>query len=261
MTTVDVVIPTYRETWRLFRAINSAKKQTYPVSTIWVIDDGSEKPVVDEIEKYFLADKQVVFKSVPHTGLPGKLREIAINDSAADWIAFLDADDYWVDKKLEKQLSLAQLMQSELVYSNATKITDSEMDLYFLDNQFCPSATFYDLVSDNKIINSTVLVRRDNLLEIGTYCSTANVRAVEDYATWLRLSTKIKFAGSPEPLIFYQVSPKGLSQENTPNRRVFALADFLTWSKELPVKGLAKRLKTVWKRAYVVLQLIRESLI
>jgi glycosyltransferase involved in cell wall biosynthesis len=261
VTTVDVVIPTYRETWRLFRAINSAKKQTYPVSTIWVIDDGSEKPVVDEIEKYFLADKQVVFKSVPHTGLPGKLREIAINDSAADWIAFLDADDYWVDKKLEKQLSLAQLMQSELVYSNATKITDSEMDLYFLDNQFCPSATFYDLVSDNKIINSTVLVRRDNLLEIGTYCSTANVRSVEDYATWLRLSTKIKFAGSPEPLIFYQVSPKGLSQENTPNRRVFALADFLTWSKELPVKGLAKRLKTVWKRAYVVLQLIRESLI
>jgi glycosyltransferase involved in cell wall biosynthesis len=259
--TVDVVIPTYRETRRLFRAVNSAKCQTYPVSTIWVIDDGSEKTIVDEIERHFLGDKQVVFKSVPHTGLPGKLRELAINDSVADWIAFLDADDYWVDQKIAKQLSLAQLTQSGLVYSNATKISDSGTDLYFPDNRFCSSATFYDLVSDNKVINSSVLVRRKNLLKIGTYCSSSNVRLVEDYATWLRLSTEIKFAGSPEPLLFYQVSPGGLSHENTPNTRIFALADFLTWSKQLPAQGLSARLNSLVKRAYVIFQLLRELLL
>jgi len=260
VTSVDVVIPTYKETRRLFRAVNSAKSQTYPISTIWVIDDGSEQSVVDEMERHFLGDKQIVFKSVSHTGLPGKLRELAVKESEAEWIAFLDADDYWIDQKIANQLLLAQHQQSDLVHSNAIKVSHSEKNLYFSNDQFNSSPTFYDLVSDNKLINSSVMVRRKKLLEIGTYCSSSNLRAVEDYATWLRLSTRVKISGSYTPLVVYEVSPEGLSAEDSSDRRIIALEDFLTWSRALPTQGLLARCKSALQRFFVLLQICKERI-
>lgn len=260
MTSVDVVIPTYRETLRLFRAVDSAKRQTHSVSKIWVLDDGSEKSVVDEIREKFLGDEQVVFKSVPHTGHPGKLRALAIGSSSADWIAFLDADDYWVDTKIAKQLDLAKLSNSDLVHSNALKVTDTNMQLYFPEGRFYSSPSFCELVSDNKFINSTVLVRRRQLVNIGEYCTSSKVTA-EDYATWLRLAVHVKLVGTQEPLTFYQVSPEGLSHKHSPYKRIVALRDFLKWSKGYKTKVLADRLKLMRFRGCVVLQIFRDLLI
>jgi glycosyltransferase involved in cell wall biosynthesis len=261
MTTVDVVIPTYRETARLFRAVDSAKRQTFSISTIWVLDDGSDQSVVDEIAARFSGDKQVVFKSVPHTGTPGKLRAMAIGYSSADWIAFLDSDDYWADDKTAKQLELAQQSRSDLVHSNAMKITNTDMEPYFPSGKFFPSPSFCKLVSDNKLINSSVMVRRMKLLEVDTYCTSSKVSGVEDYATWLRLATKAKLVGSPEPLTFYEVSPDGLSQQISPNKRIFALKDFLTWSRGRSTTGFVDRLGSVWHRGCVALRIFRESLV
>jgi len=261
MTTVDVVIPTYRETLRLFRAVDSAKRQTHSVSKIWVLDDGSEKSVVDEILERFSGDKQVVFKSLPHSGVPGKLRAVAISDSSAEWIAFLDSDDYWVEEKIEKQLNLAHLYDSDLVHANATKVTDKSTELYFPEDQFFSSPSFRELLSDNKLINSSVMVRRAKLIEKGTYCKSSKAIGVEDYATWLRLAVDAKLVGSPEPLTFYQVSPQGLSQKNPPYKRVLALTDFLKWSKGYKTEGLADRLKLFRIRLDVVRQIFRDLLI
>lgn len=261
MTTVDVVIPTYMETDRLFRAVDSAKRQTHSVAKIWVLDDGSEKSMVDEISERFSGDKQVVFKSFPHRGVPGKLRALGIGYSSAEWIAFLDSDDYWVDEKIAKQLDLAQQGNSDLVHSNATKVTDEGAELYFPKAQFFSSPSFRELVSDNKLINSTVIVRRTKLIEIDTYCTSSKAIGVEDYATWLRLATKVRIVGSPEPLAYYQVSPQGLSQKNSRYKRVHALLDFLKWSNGQKTKGFADRLNLMKLRGCVVWQIFRGLLI
>ncbi len=261
MTTVDVVIPTFRETGRLFRAVDSAKRQTHSVSKIWVLDDGSEKSIVDEISERFSGDKQVVFNSFPHSGVPGKLRALGIGYSSAEWIAFLDSDDYWVDEKIAKQLELANQNNSDLVHSNATKISDKGAELYFPKDQFLSSPSFRDLVSDNKLINSTVIVRRTKLIEIDTYCTSSKAIGVEDYATWLRLATKVKLVGSPEPLTFYQVSPHGLSQKNPPKKRIRALLDFLKWSNGKKNNSSAGGVISMKLKGRVVLQIFRDLLI
>jgi glycosyltransferase involved in cell wall biosynthesis len=258
---VDAVIPTFQETTRLFRAVESVKNQTYPVSKIWVIDDGSDKAVVDQIHSMFNADTQVFFRSLPHSGIPGKLREWAISQSTAEWIAFLDADDYWDKQKIEIQMELATRTKAEAVFSNALKVSDVDLGEYFPRDDFKTVLEFRDLVSDNKLINSSVVVAREKLLSIGTYCSSHNVRAVEDYATWLRVSTTTKFVGTAEPLTFYQISPGGLSRESHPDRRIFALSDFLLWRKERSALKSEFGLGHTWQRLRVLAQLIREFLL
>jgi glycosyltransferase involved in cell wall biosynthesis len=258
LTTVDVVIPTFRETTRLFRAVESAKNQTHPVSKIWVVDDGSEDSVIREITKRFKGDDQVIFTSFPHSGIPGKLREWAITHSNSEWIAFLDADDYWLQQKISSQLHLAEQTDAEGIFSNATIVTDSDTHLYFPEDSFRDKVTFLDLLSENRLVNSSVLVRRLRLLDIGIYCSSSNVRGVEDYATWLRLSTKITFVGSPEPWTFYQVSAGGLSKENV--SRIFAFADFLDWSRENTDKNLGEKAVSFIQRATVILRVATEFL-
>jgi glycosyltransferase involved in cell wall biosynthesis len=259
METVDVVITTFNETTRLFRAVASAKSQTLPVQKIWVIDDGSDPRVVEQIGTAFRDDPQVEIVSLGHSGIPGISRKSGISRSSADWIAFLDADDYWHESKIMKQLSLAGEYKATLVYTNALKVGAGVSGTYFSSQQFREKLLPRHMIKENCLINSSVLVRRSKLIEIDLYADLANVRAVEDYATWLRLSATLSFSGLSEPLTFYTISESSLSREVVVDRRPFALVDFLSWSKNRKHDRLISRVKFFLFRTRVLFQLLREQ--
>lgn len=231
MIEVDVVIPSYNETERLVRAIRSVKAQTHPVSRIWVIDDGSNSAVVNELKEALNGDDQVEAVFLPHSGAPGISRHWAITRSTADWIAFLDSDDSWHPKKLEVQLALVTKVGALATFTNALRIYEGQSRPFFPETGFKQTLGFGDFINSNPVINSSVMVSREELMRVGGYCDSRNARAVEDYATWLRISASSSFVGCPEPLTFYSVSPAGLSHAG-PDRRTHALVDFLTWSRE-----------------------------
>ena len=98
---ISVIIPTYNRYEFVNRAINSVINQTYKDIEIIVVDDCSEDPRYQELSKnknikYFRLDKR--------SGLPACGRNLGIKNSLGEWVAFLDDDDYWVEKKLEKQM-------------------------------------------------------------------------------------------------------------------------------------------------------------
>ena len=98
---ISVIIPTYNRYEFVNRAINSVINQTYKDIEIIVVDDCSEDPRYQELSKnknikYFRLDKR--------SGLPACGRNLGIKNSSGEWVAFLDDDDYWVEKKLEKQM-------------------------------------------------------------------------------------------------------------------------------------------------------------
>ena len=74
-----------------------------------------------------------------------------------------------------------------------------------------------------------MLVHSEFIEEVGRYPDSAEVRAVEDYATWLRISTLTKMKGVAEPLVFYEVSPGSLSRVEKKVTRVHAQTDFTNW--------------------------------
>ena len=230
MELVDVVITTYNETTRLFRAVDSVKSQTTRVNKIWIVDDGSGDSVVEEVISAYKLDNQVELVLLGHSGTPGVSRKSGVLKSSADWIAFLDADDYWHPEKIEKQLDESHKSSAHLIFTNAFKVHRGHLEPYFPRENFRKKLKFRHMIKENKLVNSSVLVKRSYLDLVNSYADLINVRAVEDYATWLRLSSLIEFVGLPEELTYYSVSDTSLSRESKIDKRLFALVDFLIWS-------------------------------
>jgi hypothetical protein len=88
---------------------------------------------------------------------------------------------------------------------------------------------------------------RELLMEVGVFASTPHVRAVEDYATWLRCISITSFSYIDTPLVDYEISELGLSAGSVMDARIFAISDFLVWLKTTALidKKTSKRLRTI----------------
>jgi teichuronic acid biosynthesis glycosyltransferase TuaG len=261
MEVVDVVITTFNETSRLFRAVTSVKKQSFKVNKIWIVDDGSTDSVVEEMRSTFNKDVEVELVLLEHSGTPGISRKTGVLKSSAEWIAFLDADDYWHPEKIEKQLKEASACDGHFVFTNAYKIRDHSLESYFPKISFRRNLKFRHMIKENKIVNSSVLVRRRYLHLVDIYADLINVRAVEDYATWLRLSSITQFVGLSEELTYYSVSGDSLSRESNIDKRLFALVDFLIWSLKHKSITASTGIRQLICRVLVACQIVRETLI
>src|ERR1019366_2789020 len=94
---VSVIIPAYNAGQRIARAIASALAQTRPVLEIIVVDDGSTDDTA-KVASSFGPPVQVTSK--PNGG-PASARNLAASLAQGDWLAMLDADDWWFPRKNE----------------------------------------------------------------------------------------------------------------------------------------------------------------
>ena len=95
---ISVVIPTYNRYEVLQRALNSVFAQTHPPYEIIVIDDGSTDTTQQIAQdfpniKYFHQENRGVSSA----------RNLGIEKSTQNWVAFLDSDDEWHKDKLKEQ--------------------------------------------------------------------------------------------------------------------------------------------------------------
>lgn len=104
---VSVVIPTYRRSDTLLRAINSVCLQTYNNVEIIVVDDNASFPEVREQNERLLLDypKIVFVKNEKNLG-GGLSRNVGIKISKGKYVAFLDDDDEYLPNKIEEQMKL-----------------------------------------------------------------------------------------------------------------------------------------------------------
>ena len=227
--TVDAVIPTFENYRMLKEAVNSCKAQSHKVSQIIIVDDGSSNSITESLKLEYGEDAQVKLILLPHSGLPGVGRAVGIQNSTADWIAFLDSDDTWDISKIQLQLKLASESRASLIYTNAQVFGNSGESGALLP--LLPERlTFRQLAKDNLVINSSVLVKRSVFNTSIKYATSPRVRAAEDYATWLRIKSKYKFAGINLPLTNYRISETSIRKENEHDPRIYALADFIMWT-------------------------------
>src|SRR5262249_8285258 len=101
---VSVVIPYYRAISTISRAISSVLAQTVQPLEILVVDDGSSDNVAEELQKFGSA-VTLIRKA---NGGVATARNTGIDHARGEWIAFLDADDYWEPVKLECQLAASE---------------------------------------------------------------------------------------------------------------------------------------------------------
>ena len=113
--TFSVVIPTYQRERTVGRAVESAIAQTFPAEEIIVVDDGS----TDNTQNLIRTFPSVRYVRQEQAG-SAAARNRGVQEACANWIAFLDSDDWWESDHLER-------------IASAIEATRGEADLYFDD--------------------------------------------------------------------------------------------------------------------------------
>ncbi|WP_372716856.1 glycosyltransferase family 2 protein [Novipirellula sp.] len=98
---ISVVIPCYNASVFIRETLDSVRSQTYKPLEVIIVDDGSTDDSVAIAESYGS------FVSVIQQENQGEsvARNRGIEEAKGDWIAFLDADDVWAPKKLQRQVA------------------------------------------------------------------------------------------------------------------------------------------------------------
>ena len=95
---ISAVIPTYNRGTLVSRAVRSALEQSRPPDELIVVDDGSSDDTAERLEPY--RDRIRYVRQANAGGSAARNRGVA--DAVHPWVAFLDSDDYWRPRHLER---------------------------------------------------------------------------------------------------------------------------------------------------------------
>ncbi|MBC7905692.1 MAG: glycosyltransferase family 2 protein [Rhodospirillaceae bacterium] len=204
--TVSVVIPAHNAEETLARALDSVFAQTLqPFETI-VVDDGSRDGTRRIAESY-----NVRVLSRPMCEGASSARNLGIQAARGQLIAFLDADDEWLPRKLELQLPLFT-QRIEFVSCGALLIDTNGVDrgsVYTDRRPVSGENAWRTLLAYNYIATPSVVARRDALLAVGGFDPALPFG--EDQDMWIKLSMRGMLGYVDEPLVLVHMSPNSLS--------------------------------------------------
>lgn len=198
---VSVVIPAFNAAKFIVETIESVLKQTYQPIEIILVDDGSYDSTVSLVEENF--GDRVRLVSQKNAG-PSAARNRGICESSGKYIAFLDADDIWLPKKIEKQVAVMEkhpelgLICGDMIdFDSNGRETKSHFEkngfdeIFFGDGLYIVNA-FFKLFNKNFISTPTVILRR-SILDMRDLFPL-EFRFSEDHIFWLDLAKKNSFA-------------------------------------------------------------------
>jgi GT2 family glycosyltransferase len=225
---VSVLIPAYNAERFVGRAIESALAQTVPVLEVIVVDDGSTDGTVAAAAAF--GDRVKVI-SKPNGG-PASARNLAARHARGDWLATLDADDWWFSYKNEIQLAdsgHADIGMSHCRFDHRNDRPPAEV-------------TFQDLWRYNWIGNSTVMLRRTVFDRVGGFNEDRRLISVEDYNLWLRIAAAGVRIHTCDHILVHYTTGVGISSnlERLMQASLFNLDD-IEEKCQLPAATVAQR--------------------
>lgn len=222
MPKVSVIIPAYNCAKYITEAIESVLKQTYTDFEIVVVNDGSTDNT-EEVLKEYIENGIVNYIYQKNKGVSAA-RNRGIISAKGDYIAFLDADDFWEPEKIGQQVEAFQEYPGAgLSFSNYQKVDESKgiqqlgfcgrVDDWFNKHRVTPDLAYgwlyRELLIGDCVITISVLVKRAVLEEIGLFDETFKIG--EDYDLWLRIAQKYPLLYINRVLCKYRYRPDSAS--------------------------------------------------
>jgi len=209
---VSVIIPTYNRCRLLAETLTSVCRQTWHDHEIIVVDDGS----VDGTRRLVAASSdQLVYHHIQHAGASAA-RNAGLDIAGGEYIAFLDSDDLWKPRFLERMMAaLDAAPVAGFVYCDyATFDAHGMVQRAYLPPQHKQRGNlFTQLLETDFISTGALLIRRRCFHRIGRF--DPDLEIAHDWDLWLRLAREFDAEYVDEPLACIRIDSDGLTR-NTP---------------------------------------------
>lgn len=202
---LSVVIPLYNKAKYVRSALESVVGQSLQPSEVIIIDDGSSDDSVDQISD--LVQGRIRLLRQANAG-PGPARNRGIAAARSEWVAFLDADDIWLEDHLSTLAQIRQAFPAAGIVGSGFGLgeeTTSEI------SSETSSVDLFEFGLPGPFCASSVAVRRSILQESGGF---ANYWPGEDAELWARLALDHQCAISSQITALYRQDTGGLMQQS-----------------------------------------------
>ena len=204
---VSIIVPVHNAAGSLHRALRSVLSQTLTDYELILVDDCSADESIRILRKYCELDERVRLYSTATNSGPGVARNVGLRSAKGRYIAFLDADDFWIRNKLEQQVRCFE--DDEVILSHTRVILlNTRGDIVgILGGR--KEMHLFDMYVGNRVTMSSAMVRADL---IGAD-EMPEMRNREDYAYWISLLRRNSgyIAYVPEFLVGYVKMPGSVS--------------------------------------------------
>lgn len=205
---VSIIVPTFNRAEMLKETLDSIFKQTIQDFEIIIVDNCSVDDTGSIVKSY--KDQRIKYFKNQNNGILAINMNYGMKKAKGKYIAFCDDDDLWMPDKLEKQL--VEFEKDEkigLVCTNGMNF--NENGNYGLvhknsldDNEF----KFESLILRNPIINSSILIKKSVIDDVGMMDEEPEIFGSEEYSLWIRTAKKYKIRYIDLPLMKYRTHPE-----------------------------------------------------
>jgi glycosyltransferase involved in cell wall biosynthesis len=208
---ISVIIPAYNAAKSIARTLDSVLSQSLTDFEIIVVNDGSPDTGAFELALSNYRDRITYIKEENHGAAAA--RNTGIKAARGEFLAFLDADDFWLPNYLEAQMGVLRQTGADVVYCDALIVGSSPLKgrtFIELAPSRCEVTPESLLSVDVGLLTSALIATKKAVWEAGLFDET--ILRGHDFDLWLRIAQKrFRFACNRQILAHYTISDSGLS--------------------------------------------------
>jgi glycosyltransferase involved in cell wall biosynthesis len=202
MTAISVVIPAFNSTTSIRRSLDSVLDQSRSANEVIVVDDGSTDDTASKVQEYA---PNVQYVAQANQG-QAVARNHGLKLASGEFVAFLDADDYWLPGFLQTTTRFLNSNPDAIAVSVGSRVkkwgkSDALIPTFLNENSVEQPARILDdffsfWAQHDHVRTGSVLIRKRAIDEAGG--QLADLRMSQDLEYWGYLATFGKWGFIPE---------------------------------------------------------------
>ena len=226
---MSVIVPIYNVEKYLDQCIDSIVHQTYSNLEIILVDDGATDSCPQKCDLWKEKDNRISVIHKKNAGL-GFARNSGLKIASGEYVMYVDSDDYLSSNMIERLIEVADNTKSDTVYCGLTRVYTDGTKVAIpavYNNQTFERREIVDKVL-LEMVGSRPEDQEDANLFMSVWHALYSMEIIRKYAVrfpserqimcediiyhidYLRRAKRVTYIA--DPLYFYRVNPKSLSQ-------------------------------------------------
>jgi glycosyltransferase involved in cell wall biosynthesis len=211
----SIIIPVFNKERFVAKTLKSVLSQSFTDYEIIVINDGSTDK--SEAEILSITDDRILYISKENEGV-AVARNLGIEKASADYICFLDADDFWHSDFLETMNRYIQKLPNQKVFASAIEIETNRKifpaQYSFTQNNEFEIVNFFEASQKEAVLwTSSVCIHKDVFKKSGVF--DAHLKVSEDTDLWIRIGLHYQVVFIWQILARYVFDEKSISRSTS----------------------------------------------